>query len=126
MASDIADNKFHHNADSLLEQTKKQAGKIPKKFITDGLTAYKKSCKRIFGKDTYHLADVGIRGIHKNNNKMEQMNGKIRDREKVFRGLKKMDTAILDGMKVYYNFTKKQCLERQNSSRSLKNNHRGF
>ena len=33
--------------------------------------------------------------------------GEIRDREKVFRGLKKMDTAIIDGMRVYYNFTKK-------------------
>lgn len=38
---------------------------------------------------------------------MERMNGKIRDREKVFRGLKDPETAILDGMKVYYNYTKK-------------------
>ncbi len=29
------------------------------------------------------------------------------DREKVFKGLKKTDTDILDGMRVYYNFTKK-------------------
>ena len=42
-----------------------------------------------------------------NNNKMERLNGEIRDREKVFRGLKKMDTVVLDGMRVYYNFTKK-------------------
>ncbi len=42
-----------------------------------------------------------------NNNKMERLNGEIRDREKVFRGLKKTDTAILDGMRVYYNYTKK-------------------
>ena len=38
---------------------------------------------------------------------MERLNGEIRGREKVFRGLKKMDTAVLDGMRVYYNFTKK-------------------
>ncbi len=42
-----------------------------------------------------------------NNNKMERLNGEIRDREKVFRGLKKKDTPIFDGMKAYYNFTKK-------------------
>jgi hypothetical protein len=42
-----------------------------------------------------------------NNNKMERLNGEIRDREKVFRGLKKKDTPILEGMKAYYNFTKK-------------------
>ena len=43
-----------------------------------------------------------------NNNRMEKLNGEIRDREKVFRGLKRMDTSIIiDGMKSYYNFTKK-------------------
>jgi hypothetical protein len=42
-----------------------------------------------------------------NNNKMERLNGEIRDREKVFRGLKKMDTPILEGLKAYYNYTKK-------------------
>ncbi len=38
---------------------------------------------------------------------MERLNGEIRDREKVFRGLKRMDTSIIEGMRVYYNFTKK-------------------
>ena len=38
---------------------------------------------------------------------MERLNGKIRDREKVFRGLKRFDTPLIDGMKVYCNFTKK-------------------
>ena len=42
-----------------------------------------------------------------NNNKMERLNGEIRDREKVFRGLKRMDAPVLDGTRVYYNFTKK-------------------
>ena len=51
-----------------------------------------------------HIAGKGDRN---NNNKMERLNGEIRDREKVFRVLKKMDTPILEGMKVYYNFTKK-------------------
>ena len=37
-----------------------------------------------------------------NNNKMERLNGEIRDREKVFRGLKRFDTPIIDGMKAYY------------------------
>ena len=41
------------------------------------------------------------------NHKMERLNGEIRDREKAFRGLKKFDTPIIEGMKIYYNFTKK-------------------
>ena len=106
LASDMADNKFHHNADNLLELTKKQAGKNPKIFITDGLQAYMKSSKKVFGKDTLHTRHIHLKG-DKNNNKMERLNGSIRDREKVFRGLKKMDTSVIDGMRVYYNFTKK-------------------
>lgn len=113
LASDLADNKYQHNADSLLEMTKKQAGKIPKNFITDKLYAYQKSCKRVFGKQTNHTANAGIRSkrtgqnFHPSNNKMERLNGEIRDREKNFRGLKTMNTEILNGLKVYYNYTKK-------------------
>lgn len=106
LASDMADTKFQHNADNLLELTKKAIGKNPTYFITDGLPAYQKASKKVFGKKTIHTRHIHIQK-DMNNNKMERLNGEIRDREKVFRGLKKMDTPILDGMKVYYNFTKK-------------------
>lgn len=36
-----------------------------------------------------------------NNNKMERLNGEIRDREKVMRGLEKTDTPILKGIKSF-------------------------
>ena len=68
--------------------------------------ACRKFAKKIFGKETCHKADAGIRSTrlgyndkittsmcHPTNNKMERLNGEIRDREKTFRGLKKMDTA---------------------------------
>ena len=108
LASDIVATKFQHNADSLLDMTK-QASKNPRNFITDGLPAYMKSSKKAFGKDTNHVRHIHLAGKRDrdNNNKMERLNGEIRDREKVFRGLKKMDTAVLDGMRVYYNFIKK-------------------
>jgi putative transposase len=35
---------------------------------------------------------------------MERINGEIRDREKVMRGLKKKDTPILQGIQIYHNF----------------------
>lgn len=106
LASDMADTKFQHNADNLLELTKKAIGKNPTHFITDGLPAYQKASKKVFGKKTIHTRHIHIQK-DMNNNKMERLNGEIRYREKVFRGLKKIDTPILDGMKVYYNFTKK-------------------
>lgn len=39
-----------------------------------------------------------------NNNKMERLNGEIRDREKVMRGLKKMDSVALKGYRLYHNY----------------------
>jgi putative transposase len=35
---------------------------------------------------------------------MERLNGEVRDREKVMRGLKKADTAILPGYQIYHNY----------------------
>lgn len=108
IAEDIAHTKFQHNVDTLLELTKQTAGnKNPKHFITGGLPAYRKSSKKIFGKYTLHTRHIHLKG-NRNNNKMERLNGEIRDREKTFRELKKFDTPIIEGMKVYYNFTKKQ------------------
>ncbi len=39
-----------------------------------------------------------------NNNKMERMNGEIRDRKKTMRGLKTKDTAILQGYQLFHNY----------------------
>lgn len=52
---------------------------------------------------TEHISHVHFKG-DMNNNKMERMNGEIRDREKVMRGLKKKDTPILKGYQVFHNY----------------------
>lgn len=39
-----------------------------------------------------------------NNNKMERINGEIRDGEKTMCGPKKKDTPILQGMQIYHNY----------------------
>jgi len=39
-----------------------------------------------------------------NNNRMERLNGEIRDREKVMRGLKKEHTPILKGYQIFHNY----------------------
>jgi len=44
-----------------------------------------------------------LTGEH-HNNKMERMNGEVRDREKVMRGLKKPDTPILTGYQIFHNY----------------------
>jgi hypothetical protein len=50
-----------------------------------------------------HIRDIRMNGeIH--NNKMERMNGELRDRERVMRTLEKTDTPILTGMHIYHNY----------------------
>jgi hypothetical protein len=35
---------------------------------------------------------------------MERLNGEVRDREKVMRGLKKINTSVLPGYQIYHNY----------------------
>ncbi|HME18143.1 MAG TPA: hypothetical protein VKF15_00205 [Nitrososphaerales archaeon] len=49
------------------------------------------------------MKDVRLSGtIH--SNKMERQNGKVRDREKVIRGLKREDSPVIRGFQLYHNF----------------------
>ena len=120
LAGELADSKDKHDADNIFRMTKDAAGKNPTVLITDGLPAYQKAARKIFGNKTYHKCDAGLRSkrightgkptnanYHPSNNKMERLNGTIRDREKTFRGLSAPDTAVFDGMKVHYNHCRK-------------------
>ena len=40
----------------------------------------------------------------RHNNKMERMNGEIRDREKTFRGLKNPDSPFFRGYQIYHDY----------------------
>jgi putative transposase len=107
IAQEVADTKFKHDARSLLKMSKELMGKKPLTFITDGLFAYNEAYKKEFWTQksprTEHIRHITIRGDH-NNNKMERMNGEIRDREKTMRGLKTKDTAILQGIQLFHNY----------------------
>ena len=65
------------------------------------------SCTETYARCYIRHIHIAGKKDRDNNNKMERLNGEIRDREKVFRGLKRFDTPLIDGMKTYYNFTKK-------------------
>jgi hypothetical protein len=52
---------------------------------------------------TEHIRHIRLQGDF-NNNKMERMNGELRDRERVMRTLEKSDTPILSGMQIYHNY----------------------
>jgi putative transposase len=53
--------------------------------------------------ETKYIRHITLKGNH-NNNKMERLNGEIRDREKTMRGIKTKDTAILQGYQLFHNY----------------------
>jgi len=108
IAQEVADSKFTHDARHLFRLAKAVAGKRPKLLITDGLPAYHQACVKEYqtigiATTTHHIRKITLTG-EQNNNKMERLNGEIRDREKVMRGLKRKDTPILTGYQIYHNY----------------------
>ena len=102
IAQQVSDHKADTNATRLFRSAKETAGKQPKTLITDGLNSYKQASAFEFP-ETAHVREITLAGsIH--NNKMERMNGEIRDREKTMRGLKRTDTPILKGIQIYHNY----------------------
>lgn len=79
-------------------------GQMPQKVHTDSHRAYVDGLK-VFG-GVEHIAKCGINKPHSNNNKIERLNGTLRERTKVQRGWKSKKSAIAEGQRIYYNFVK--------------------
>ncbi len=120
LAGELADSKDKHDADNIFRMTKEAtSGKNSSVLITNKLPACQKAARKIFCTKTYHKCDAGIcsKRIGPNggtgdnyppsNNRMERLNGTIRDREKTFRGLGKVSTPVFTGMKVHYNHVRR-------------------
>jgi len=92
----------------MFKEAEERAGKRPKVLISDGAhnfeTANRKEWYSKFrDRNTTHVRDIRLGGeVH--NNKMKRMNGELRGREKVMRGLKRSDSSILKGLQVFHNY----------------------
>jgi len=53
-----------------------------------------------------HVANCGVKKHHDNNNRIERLNGTIRERVKVQRGWKTIKTELAEGQRIQYNFVK--------------------
>jgi len=82
-----------------------RADKAPKFIVSDGMTAYPDGIERVFGADSKNIRAYGLTD-EINTNIIERFHGTMKDRTKVLRGFKTIDTAqlILDGFLVHYNF----------------------
>ncbi len=110
IAREVADTKFTTDLRPLFQHGKRIAEKSPKTLITDGAPNFHEAYKQEFytqrlENQTEHIQEIRLSGsVH--NNKMERMNGEIRDRERVMRTLEKTDTPILTRMQIFHNYVR--------------------
>jgi transposase-like protein len=110
IAQEVADTKDTHDARHLFQVAKERTGRRPGVLITDGLRSYHDAWLKEYRTNrnidsTVHIRQITLTGKH-NNNKMERLNGEVRDREKVMRSLKKEDSPILNGMQIFHNYVR--------------------
>ncbi|MGI0102928.1 MAG: IS6 family transposase [Nitrosotalea sp.] len=108
IAKEVSDKKEGHDASGLFRQAKQITQMKPKIIITDGLRSYSEAYQKEFWgikreDRTLHIKHIRLSG-DMNNNKMERLNGEFRDREKVVRGIKKMDSVMFDGYQMFHNY----------------------
>lgn len=108
LAARVSPTRGTRDAEAVMRQAlKASGGKPPKYIITDKLASYNDGIEQVFGSDTEHVQSGGIRA-KVNNNLSERLQGTIRQREKVMRGLKSQETGqmIMDGWMLHYNYFK--------------------
>jgi transposase-like protein len=107
IAQQVAYTKYTANINPLFKEGKELTGRRPNTLISDGAPNFNDAFKKEFytkaNPKTRHIKHIRLQGDH-NNNKMERFNGEVRDREKIMRGLKKVDTPILKGYQIYHNY----------------------
>ena len=108
IARQVSAHKGTDDVRPMFAAAKKTAKKVPKTMVSDGAANFHEAwedeykAKNFMRKKTKHISHIHLKG-DKNNNKMERLNGRIRDREKVMRSLKKDNSSIIVGMQLYYN-----------------------
>jgi putative transposase len=103
----IVDSKYTANINSLFRKATEVTGKRPNTAISDGAPNFDDAFNKEFYTNskprTRHIRHVRSQGDH-NNNKMEGMNGRVQDRVKVMRGLRKPNTPIPTGYQIYHDY----------------------
>ena len=90
-------------AERVLMLAKQRAERPPNVLVSDGLQAYKKACRKVFGRKTKHAIShfKAVSFMHLgrwyklSNNRIESLNSKLNLWYKKFRGFKSMFTASL-------------------------------
>jgi len=107
LASRLSESRTTKEAALVMNEAKRKAGKSPKRIITDKLAAYIDGIELVFGADTKHLQGKPFTDVN-STNVIERFHGTLKERTKVIRSFRSMETARLltQAWLVHYNFFK--------------------
>jgi putative transposase len=105
LATHLTVTRTIKSAVAVLSQAQSRSLSIPKRIVSDGMKAYPEAIEQVFGADSSHIVAKGLTA-EVNTNVVERFQGTVKERTKVMRGLKTMETAkiISEGFIVHYNF----------------------
>ena len=82
-------------------------GQFPETIFCDGHQAYENiNHAQVKGWKPKVIRKAGVNKPHANNNRIERLNGTLRERVKVQRGWKSFESQIAEGQRIHYNFVK--------------------
>jgi transposase-like protein len=101
----VTDKRRIRDCRKLLTEAKETAQREPAFMITDGCHSYNRSLSKVMPQ-TNHVQLKSITDKRVNNNNVERLNGIIRDRLKVMRGMhsKESSELMMTAYRNYYNF----------------------
>ena len=102
IASSLTSKRDAEEAVNVIKEAIKNAGKVPKIFVTDGLKSYAKAVE-LLGLPVNHISNAGLAKCE-NNNRIERLHGTMRDWVRKRRGLKDDFKDFLEGYRKYYNY----------------------
>jgi transposase-like protein len=106
LASKVSENRDATGAIAALQQAIRNAnGNLPNAVNTDAHRSYREGISMTFP-NVEHIAKCGVSKPHANNNRIERLNGTLRERVKVQRGWKSKKSQIAEGQRIHYNFVK--------------------
>ena len=105
LAALLTHRRTGSEAVKVMRMAKNAAANRPKSIRTDRMKSYPKAIKTVFDGKVKHVQTDGLAAVV-NNNLIERLNGTVKERDKVFRGFKRLESAqqYLDGWVLDYNF----------------------
>lgn len=103
IASLLVDGRSKKEALKVITEALKLAGKAPLELVTDGLKSYSAALAEL-ALPIRHLGNARLSDKENNNNRIERLNGTLKEWIKSKKWLKNHAQEVVDGYRAYYNY----------------------